>query len=516
MGQNELPPSSPTVSYLSMTDFLSIPHLTTPMLRAARALAPSSRVRGASTMWRRDSGGYSAPASGASTPHGYREETPSEPFRQLQVHDWRQQPGYGHQSPRGRERLERARYPPRGQQRGYHGVGDRYARSRSDSPQVRLDPSPSGRSPLLLGPRMGVGRPTPPPETIFPPGEYVDIAREALGESKSTVTPKLLVLDLNGALVYRPSRGGGDKKKAYPRPYLHCFLQYLFEGGERPWEVFVWSSAQPHNVRHMVETCFGLEYTRGVYPREGSEASEGSAEGSTEEGGILLGVWARDTLGLSSGDYGELVVLLTSGRKVQTRKDLRKVIEAYPQYDLRTTVLLDDSPLKAVFQPWSQIVIPEYDKAEYTDSKRAAERLAADANEPVDEDGYRLRAYSPSRAVGHVPVQAQSGPKLDPSSEPGMDNTLLAVIGILEDMRVVSNVPAWVAAGGIQRPTGERVPLGGEVEDSLPSNKSFVHWYAEGETHAYWIERGKAALARRGIPLSHGLPQGEIDYVCVG
>lgn len=206
---------------------------------------------------------------------------------------------------------------------------------------------------------------------------------------------------------------------------------------------------------------------------------------------------------------------------MQTRKDLRKVIEHFaPKYDERSTVLLDDSPLKAVYQPWSQIVIPEYDKPEYNDSRNAAERLESYSQEPVDKDGYRVRAYSPSQPtdVGIESLAVSNAEaKADPASEPGMDNILLAVVGILEDMRTVANVPAWMRAGGIQKPTGDRLDATGEVTlETLPSFKDYVHWYAEPTTHAYWVERGKAALKRKGIELAHGLPEGERGVRALG
>lgn len=118
----------------------------------------------------------------------------------------------------------------------------------------------------------------------------------------------------------------------YPRPYLGNFLEYLFardptspntsavtlesssnaraEGGKletrgddgRGYEVFVWSSAQPHNVRTMVETAFGPRWIEGVYNAEkGNKEDAGRLEGE----GRLLGVWARDMMDLNPHDYGE-------------------------------------------------------------------------------------------------------------------------------------------------------------------------------------------------------------------
>lgn len=133
------------------------------------------------------------------------------------------------------------------------------------------------------------------------------------------VESKLLVLDLNGALVYRSASGPAKQRRAYPRPFLHNFLEYLFgpDVDGRAWEVFVWSSAQPHNVRKMVETTFGPVYSRGIWDQPESEKDKLADDGKKQEGeevqmdgeqGHLLGVWARDKMSLGDNycEFGYL------------------------------------------------------------------------------------------------------------------------------------------------------------------------------------------------------------------
>ncbi|KAK8861347.1 hypothetical protein IAR55_002166 [Kwoniella newhampshirensis] len=289
-------------------------------------------------------------------------------------------------------------------------------------------------------------RSPPPPVVSLPPPHYLELSRPSNLVASTSVTCKLLVLDLNGALVYR-TRGAGDSRRSHPRPYLSCFLEYLFlpepSQAPRSWEVFVWSSAQPHNVRAMVEGAFGQRWIEGIWEDETKDGREGVKRGE----GRLTGVWARDKMGLNSADYS---------RKVQTTKDLNKVIEhlqdpsitAAPflrELDERTAVLLDDSPLKAVMQPWNQIVIPEYDKQEHKDSTQAANSVTT---EDTDDLGMS-----------------------------GMDRTLLAVIGILDELKTVNNVPAWIRGGGLTSEfnykSNDESP---EVKD-LPSQQSYAHWY---------------------------------------
>lgn len=211
-------------------------------------------------------------------------------------------------------------FPPTGQVRTFH----------SQSPSHR---SPSPSRPGAYDPPHLRGYPSHAPQShpvssratssskkgnytpVLPPREYIELSRPSppkAGTSTSTTVPKLLVLDLNGALIYR-SGSRGTERTIYPRPYLGNFLEYLFgplsnsnaalARGERPWNVFVWSSAQPHNVRAMVETGFGARWIEGVY----SEVSERQKEERLDKGeGRLMGVWARDRMDLSSSDYSML------------------------------------------------------------------------------------------------------------------------------------------------------------------------------------------------------------------
>jgi hypothetical protein len=132
---------------------------------------------------------------------------------------------------------------------------------------------------------------------LGPSEEYLKISLEkSNGEG---LVRKLLVLDLNGTLVYRsphrsfPGRRGRDVyaqfnpskprplRTAHPRPYLTSLRNYLFHPSTKCWlDTMVWSSAQPHSVDDMVDKCF---------------------EDKIEE---LVAIWARDRMGLDANDYG--------------------------------------------------------------------------------------------------------------------------------------------------------------------------------------------------------------------
>jgi hypothetical protein len=129
----------------------------------------------------------------------------------------------------------------------------------------------------------------------LPPAAYIELSREEPTTTPEP-SPKLLVLDLNGALLYRSENKSAAGRVSYPRPFLHNFLAYLMtpepSGEASPYEVLVWSSAQPQNVRVMVETTFGPWC-------DGQWGEKPKLEHNEKR---LLDVWARDKMNLG-GDY---------------------------------------------------------------------------------------------------------------------------------------------------------------------------------------------------------------------
>ena len=142
----------------------------------------------------------------------------------------------------------------------------------------------------------------------------------------------LLVLDLNGTLLHRKR----STSSYSPRPFLDRFITYALAHHR----VLIWSSAQGHNVQSICSRIF----TRDQQSR-------------------LLGVWARDTLGLSAAQYGEKVQVYKQLQKVWADKAVQA---AHPdagtggQWDQGNTVLIDDSKEKARAEPWNLVEVPEF------------------------------------------------------------------------------------------------------------------------------------------------------------
>lgn len=160
---------------------------------------------------------------------------------------------------------------------------------------------------------------------LEPTAEYI---AASLSQSQTIEDPlqvrKLLVLDLNGTLLYRaphkPFPRGEHPyanpykprplRQVHPRPYLPAFRAYIAHPKTREWlDVAVWSSAQPHSVKDMVGRAFGgpvygERTAKGDHGAKGEEGVEDGAEDVYEDATKhLVAVWARDTLGLSVEAY---------------------------------------------------------------------------------------------------------------------------------------------------------------------------------------------------------------------
>ncbi|PVF94561.1 hypothetical protein CPB86DRAFT_637683 [Serendipita vermifera] len=357
---------------------------------------------------------------------------------------------------------------------------------------------------------------------LEPPSLYDPLVlRDRLNEpnSKNGNEPKdllprhLLVLDLNGTLLFR-SKGydpADKQRRLWRRPYLSCFVQYLahertrngllevetdrkkkyflipeslpseesagahsrkhrgkskrkMEGNGQeirdqiadlkknikkhpdkckilaPLDAMIWSSVQPQNLLRMVDASFGSSQS------------------------VLRACWTRDMLGLDSKGYHN---------KVQTTKNLERIWwSSKDRYSKSGTLLLDDTSLKARLQPWNLLHISEYVASKSTGGKAVL---------PNDQ---AMRPHPEEEPPANHP---------NSSDPPPPDTTLLAVIGILEESRTQTNIPAWIRGGALW---GDMSPPGAEGNDAI--------WSSNSSVIAYWSEKGAKILRSRGIPVEIG------------
>ncbi|THC92034.1 hypothetical protein EYZ11_008501 [Aspergillus tanneri] len=146
--------------------------------------------------------------------------------------------------------------------------------------------------------------------------------------------PLLVILDLNGTLIYR-------KHRRLPptftrRAGLENFLDTLL----RNYKVMIWSSSQPETVKAICEKLF---------PGEKRKA--------------LVAEWGRDKFGLTTDQYRAKIQVY---KTLQTVWADEQIQASYPisgnksQWDQTNTILIDDSKLKAVSEPYNILEVPEF------------------------------------------------------------------------------------------------------------------------------------------------------------
>ena len=195
-------------------------------------------------------------------------------------------------------------------------------------------PRPAGfKIPKLAPPPEPSELAPPPPPTRPRRRTRTSAAARKQRKHKGTRKHKhLLVLDLNGLLVDRRmsafvdadgTRRAPDAKFGkffiYNRPHMAAFVEWAFEH----FTVGVWSSAQAHNAKSLVNHVWGKQ----------------------------------DKLAFVWGLTGQVHVGAMDRAKPNSKpillKDLNKLwaIPSYARFGPRNTLLLDDSPYKAAMNP---------------------------------------------------------------------------------------------------------------------------------------------------------------------
>ncbi|KAF7369188.1 Phosphoprotein phosphatase [Mycena venus] len=321
----------------------------------------------------------------------------------------------------------------------------------------------------------------------------------------SQAPKKLLILDLNGTLLLRSKRTrsgpsvpnlGTRSRLVHPRPYLNTFKEYIFHPATMQWlDTMVWSSAQPPSVADMVNHCFGLQQRK------------------------FLAIWARDTMGLPPALY-----------QTQTSPNPGP---PSPEHSRHTTLLLDDSARKAHLHPHNHVCVREY----LQETRRHDLEVLGRSNSkppPADSKPKKRgkskskteKAPEPELAVSELPVDVDVSPAWLLES-PKYDETLLAVVGILETVKTLPNVAEWIGGGGLLAKEvkeavvvdSERISKEEESDspDSLAPQLAALKlaqaqelWFNSEATVTHWVDRGVHALEALQIPVVAGIRGGDL------
>lgn len=207
----------------------------------------------------------------------------------------------------------------------------------SDETITKLRDGPGPRSPRALD-RRSIEKTTSPlkQQTPLPaPTPTSEYLSTASLPCKPLLEPQhlLLVLDLNGTLLFRHRAASSYRPRASLEPFLkYCFTHH---------SVLIWSSATPTNVTGVCAQLFTPPQRRQ-----------------------LLGEWARDTLDLTSEEYCSKVQVYKRLDRIWEGRALRSSHPDFASKGTRwsqaNTLLVDDSHTKAQAQPYNLVEIPEF------------------------------------------------------------------------------------------------------------------------------------------------------------
>ncbi|PKS05368.1 hypothetical protein jhhlp_008742 [Lomentospora prolificans] len=151
----------------------------------------------------------------------------------------------------------------------------------------------------------------------------------------STKQDLLVILDLNGTLLYRP-KASKKPSSFVARPWAVEFVAYCVEN----FTTVIWSSAQPRNVKAMVDKLLPADIR-----------------------GKLVAIWDRDRFDLDPRSYHNKVVCYKQLKIVWSDQVVSK---AHPnslrngRWTQANTVLIDDSPEKAKSEPYNHLEVPSF------------------------------------------------------------------------------------------------------------------------------------------------------------
>jgi hypothetical protein len=224
---------------------------------------------------------------------------------------------------------------------------------------------------------------------------------------------------------------------------------------------------------------------------------------------------------------------------------LAKTWAAFPMHSAKTTILLDDSVLKAQLQPWNHLCIPEYVSRMRANDLETLKYPSATVQTRVQACAVSVKipssiptsssAAKPFTSLDEISLESVSLEVKHPFVVPKFDETLLAVIGILDELKDELDVGKWIRTGGLcvyepsplgstigssvdskdteNQPSQESNPLSLQdiakamtsVDDALGKQSTPSMWFERETVVDNWASKGRKALRELNIEVIPGI-----------
>ncbi|KAJ5180278.1 hypothetical protein N7492_003488 [Penicillium capsulatum] len=240
----------------------------------------------------------------------------------------------------------------------------------STQPMSAFAPGPGVSQPVNQRRRSA----TPPVKQPSPTHQYTQQA-SLQPQLCSQPRPLLVILDLNGTLICR-------KHKRFPPSFAHRFgLRQFLEELTRRYAVMIWSSSRPDTVNAVRDKIFTPDECRrlvvswardkfGLTPRQYNSKLQVYKE--------LHKVWANPEIQAAhpgnqqtSGSLDAPAGRKPGGKFANRKKNKQlKNLSEGQRWDQSNTILIDDSKLKALSEPYNILEIPEFTNDPEVDESR--------------------------------------------------------------------------------------------------------------------------------------------------
>lgn len=266
--------------------------------------------------------------------------TPAQPASPSQPHqESLSEPRSGTPPVSQRTRIERPRTDPvENLQDISESIRDLKVNISSPSAQSTTNPKPNKKSKGKRSRKMDgrEGKVEPSAESGGTPVTSIAYVKNSLGPANRISVPQhlLVVIDLNGTILYRPNRK--EPQRFIARPHALRFLQYCID----TFSVVIWSSARPENVMYLIDAILPPALKQRC-----------------------IAIWGREKFNLSKSDYARRVMCY---KRLTTIWKDPQIARSHPEFqyganwDQTNTVLVDDSVEKGQSEPYNLIRIPEY------------------------------------------------------------------------------------------------------------------------------------------------------------
>lgn len=227
---------------------------------------------------------------------------------------------------------------------------------------------------------------TPPVDIPSPTADYMKQSSPP-AVSSPTPRPLLIILDLNGTLVHR------KHKKLPPSFASRAGLDHFLDVLTKKYAVMIWSSSQPATVEALCARIFTKQQKRN-----------------------LVALWGRDRFGLTPIQYhaklqvykqlhkvwsslevqssypgnesyksppsqkpasGKQKPAADEQKQLEQERELAASFPAGQRWDQSNTILIDDSKLKALSEPYNILEIPEFTNNPNIDESKLFARVLA-------------------------------------------------------------------------------------------------------------------------------------------